>query len=199
MRPACPPASAAAGCGRRPGSRPTAGPPAGTPGRWTASRAAAGPGAPAVGAQRAAVGADGGPVGSDLASHRDEILLVDAFQQVPRPRAGADHQGRQAGRLQGAQAGQAHADIANPVGQADIQTAEFGHGRAPGRRSRTGQGGRRRAAGTIHRIIVLKRVIPLNSAARKATLGSEPVKAELWGGSTSAWAPTGRAWCLPSC
>ena len=42
-------------------------------------------------------------------------------------------------------------------------------------------GGRRRAAGTIHRIIVLKRVIPLNSAARKATLGSEPVKAELWG------------------
>ena len=43
------------------------------------------------------------------------------------------------------------------------------------------RGGRRRAAGTIHRIIVLKRVIPLNSAARKATLGSEPVKAELWG------------------
>ncbi|MNV54550.1 hypothetical protein D3C71_1467470 [compost metagenome] len=72
-------------------------------------------GTPAQGAQAAPMGADGGPVGADLAAHGDEILLGHAIQQVAGPGAGADHQGQAAG-LQGAQAGQAHADIAHPIG-----------------------------------------------------------------------------------
>ncbi|KAJ8137107.1 hypothetical protein OY671_009680, partial [Metschnikowia pulcherrima] len=68
--------------------------------------------------QRAAVRADLGSIRPHFAQHRQELPFLDAIQQVPGPGAGADHQG-QAGGSQGAQAGQAHADITHPIGQAD--------------------------------------------------------------------------------
>ncbi|KAG1248343.1 hypothetical protein G6F65_019670 [Rhizopus arrhizus] len=72
-------------------------------------------GAAAKGAQAAPVGADGSPIGANLAAHGNKILLGHAIEQVAGPRAGADHQGQATG-LQGAQAGQTHANVAHPIG-----------------------------------------------------------------------------------
>ena len=113
------------------------------------------PRAPALGAQGAPVGADGGPVGADLAAHGDEIMLGHAVEQVAGPGAGADYQGQPAG-VQGTQAGQAHADIAHPIGQPDVQTTDIGHGWALGALGLRGavRTARLRAAGTILATIV---------------------------------------------
>ncbi|MNI64232.1 hypothetical protein D3C73_1196620 [compost metagenome] len=61
------------------------------------------------------MGADGGPVGADLAAHGNEIVLGNTVQQIAGPGPGADHQGQAAG-FQRPQAGQAHANIAHPIG-----------------------------------------------------------------------------------
>ncbi|MCY1530356.1 hypothetical protein D9M68_655400 [compost metagenome] len=110
---------------------------------------------PPLGAQAAPMGADGRSVGADLAPHWDEILLGHAVEQVAGPGAGADHQGQAAG-VQGAQAGQAHADIAHPIGQPDVQATDIGHGWALGALGLRGavRAARRRAAGTILGTIV---------------------------------------------
>ncbi|MCY1465593.1 hypothetical protein D9M71_837610 [compost metagenome] len=101
------------------------------------------------------MGADGRAVGPDLAPHGDEILLGHALEEVAGPGTGTDHQGQAAG-VQGTQAGQAHADIAHPIGQPDVQTTDIGHGWALGALGLRGavRAARLRAAGTILATIV---------------------------------------------
>ena len=132
------------------------------------------PGAPAVDAQRATMGADRGPVGPTLPR-----IAMKSCLSMPSSRSRAH------GRAQITRAGRPPAGRAGWAGSCRHRQPSWAGGHRQlnsdmGGRRGAGQGrdrgGRRRAAGTIHRIIVLKRVIPLNSAARKATLGSEPVK-----------------------
>ncbi len=105
VRPACAPAIAAAGCGRRPGSPPRTIPPGGRPPRWTGN-----PVAPARRRCRPSPASrpNGAAVLPERAPHGDEIVVArNAGKQLLRPGAGAQDQ-RQAGVPQQAQGGQAH-------------------------------------------------------------------------------------------
>ena len=106
-----------------------------------------------------AVARDGGAIAAPAPAHGQKIRLGQPVEQVARPGTGADHQ-RHAAGLQQTQAGQAHADVAHPIGHADIKGGKSGHSQwlGPGGRVyRLGPavGGRE---GTILPMIVFKRV-----------------------------------------